>query len=168
MLVNGKPLNLRKWIEEHAHLLKPPVGNQQIYQDTDLIVTIVGGPNYHDDPHEEFFYQLIGNAYLNLIIDGKRERVDLKEGDIFLLPPHVRHSPQRPEAGSVGLVIERQRALGLVDGVEWYCEHCDGLVYRAEVQLSSIVNDLPPVFASFYASEEKRTCFNCGAIHPGK
>ena len=120
MLKYGKPLNFPRWIEEHAHRLKPPVGNQQIWQDSDLIVTAVGGPNhrtdYHDDPHEEFFYQMTGNAYLNLIVDGKRERVDLREGDIFLLPPHVRHSPQRPEAGSVCLVIERQRALGAIDG----------------------------------------------------
>ncbi|MFM0336130.1 3-hydroxyanthranilate 3,4-dioxygenase [Paraburkholderia fungorum] len=172
MLVHGKPLNFRKWIEDNAHLLRPPVGNQQVYQDADILVTVVGGPNhrtdYHDDPHEEFFYQLIGNAYLNLIVDGKRERVDLKEGDIFLLPPHVRHSPQRPEAGSACLVIERRRAPGLVDGFEWYCENCDGMVYRVEVQLNSIVNDLPPLFSSFYESREKRTCPHCGTVHPGR
>jgi 3-hydroxyanthranilate 3,4-dioxygenase len=172
MLVHGKPLNLRKWIEDNAHLLRPPVGNQQVYQDADILVTVVGGPNhrtdYHDDPHEEFFYQLIGNAYLNLIVDGMRERVDLKEGDIFLLPPHVRHSPQRPETGSACLVIERRRGPGLIDGFEWYCENCGGLVYRAEVQLKSIVNDLPPLFSSFYDSHEKRTCPHCGTVHPGR
>ena len=101
MLKHGKPFNFRKWIDDNAHLLRPPVGNQQIYQDAGLLVTVVGGPNqrtdYHDDPLEEFFYQITGNAYLNLMVDGKRERVDLKEGDIFLLPPHVRHSPQRPD-----------------------------------------------------------------------
>ena len=104
MLKHGKPFNFRKWIDDNAHLLRPPVGNQQIYQDAGLLVMVVGGPNqrtdYHDDPLEEFFYQITGNAYLNLMVDGKRERVDLKEGDIFLLPPHVRHSLQRPEAGS--------------------------------------------------------------------
>ena len=172
MLVHGKPLNFRKWIGDNAHLLRPPVGNQQVYQDADILVTVVGGPNhrtdYHDDPYEEFFYQLIGNAYLNLIVDGERERVDLKEGDIFLLPPHVRHSPQRPEAGSACLVIERRRAPGVVDGFEWYCENCDGLVHRAEVQLASIVNDLPPLFSSFYESLEKRTCPHCGTDHPGR
>ena len=51
--------NLNQWIDDHSDLLKPPVGNAQIWQDTQLMVTIVGGPNsrtdYHDDPLEEFF-----------------------------------------------------------------------------------------------------------------
>ncbi|MCY0853915.1 3-hydroxyanthranilate 3,4-dioxygenase [Cupriavidus sp. D39] len=172
MLKYGAPFSLTKWVEDHRHLLKPPVGNQQVWQDADFIVTAVGGPNlrtdYHDDPFEEFFYQIEGNAYLGLIVDGKRERVDLREGDMFLLPPHVRHSPQRPEEGSVCLVIERQRPLGAVDGFEWYCDSCGGLVHRVEVQLKSIVDDLPPLFAEFYASEEKRRCKSCGFVHPGR
>ncbi|MBF6986149.1 MULTISPECIES: 3-hydroxyanthranilate 3,4-dioxygenase [Cupriavidus] len=172
MLKYGAPFNFNHWIDAHRHLLKPPVGNQQVWQDADLIVTAVGGPNlrtdYHDDPFEEFFYQLRGNAYLNLMVEGRRERVDLREGDVFLLPPHVRHSPQRPEEDSVCLVIERQRPAGAVDGFEWYCDSCDGLVCRAEVQLRSIVDDLPPLFAAFYASEDKRRCSHCGAIHPGR
>jgi 3-hydroxyanthranilate 3,4-dioxygenase len=172
MLKYGAPFNFARWIDDKAHLLKPPVGNQQIWSDADFIVTVVGGPNhrtdYHDDPLEEFFYQMVGNAHLNLMIDGKRERIDLKEGDIFLLPPHVRHSPQRPEAGSVCLVIERQRPVGLLDGFEWYCLNCDGLVHRVEVQLKSIVEDLPPLFSAFYASEETRRCPHCGTVHPGR
>lgn len=168
----GPPLNFQRWIQDHAHLLKPPVGNQQIWQDADFIVTVVGGPNhrtdYHDDPLEEFFYQIKGNAWLSLWVDGKPERVDLKEGDIFLLPPHVRHSPQRPEADSACLVIERQRPQGLLDGFEWYCPHCGHLVHRVQVQLKSIVTDLPPLFQAFYDSTEKRTCSACGNVHPGK
>ncbi|SAK82271.1 3-hydroxyanthranilate 3,4-dioxygenase [Caballeronia temeraria] len=172
MLSYGKPFNFERWIDEHAHLLKPPVGNQQVWQDSDFIVTVVGGPNYrtdyHDDPLEEFFYQLRGNAYLNVLLDGKRERVELKEGDVFLLPPHVRHSPQRPEPGSACLVIERQRPEGTVDGFEWYCDACGERVHRVELQLQSIVTDLPPLFDAFYASEEKRRCPRCGVVHPGK
>jgi 3-hydroxyanthranilate 3,4-dioxygenase len=175
MLTYGLPLNFSQWIDDHAHLLKPPVGNQQIWKNSDLLVTVVGGPNlrtdYHDDPLEEFFFQMRGNAYLHLWIDGKRERVELREGDTFLLPPHVRHSPQRPETGSACLVIERRRPQGLIDGFEWYCDTDDGcghLVHRVEVQLENIVTDLPPLFDAFYRSEDHRTCPNCGKIHPGK
>lgn len=174
-LTYGLPFDFRRWIDEHAHLLRPPVGNQQIWQDSDFIVTVVGGPNhrtdYHDDPYEEFFYQMRGNACLNLWIDGRRETVPLKEGAIFLLPPHVRHSPQRPEEGSVCLVIERQRPAGVKDGFEWYCDQpggCGHLVYRVEVQLQSIVTDLPPLFEAFYSSEDKRRCGHCGMLHPGR
>src|SRR5262245_43752744 len=160
-----KALDFNRWIEEHRHLLKPPVGNAQIWQDTDFIVTVVGGPNqrtdFHDDPYEEFFYQLRGNAWLDVIADGKRERIDLREGAMFLLPPHVRHSPQRPESGSLCIVIERTRPAGVLDGFEWYCPRCDALVHRVELQLQSIVRDLPPLFDGFYASERLRTCSRC-------
>ncbi|MDB5999136.1 MAG: 3-hydroxyanthranilate 3,4-dioxygenase, partial [Rhizobacter sp.] len=121
-----------------------------------------------DDPLEEFFHQFKGNAWLNVMDRGKVERVDLKEGDIFLLPPHVRHSPQRPEPDSRCLVIERQRPLGLVDGFEWYCLQCNHLLHRVEVQLKNLVSDLPPLFEGFYASEERRRCGHCGALHPGR
>ena len=87
---------------------------------------------------------------------------------MFLLPPHVRHSPQRPEAGSLCLVVERQRPQGVIDGFEWYCTSCNALLHRVEVQLKSIVKDLPPLFDAFYASNARRTCKRCGAVHPGK
>lgn len=172
MVQRLSPLHFPEWLERHRHLLKPPVGNQQVWQDTDFIVTVVGGPNrrtdFHDDPHEEFFWQFKGNAWLEVIEEGERGRIELREGAMFLLPPHVRHSPQRPEPDSLCLVIERQRAPGVLDGFEWYCPECDSLLHRVEVQLKSIVADLPPLFDAFYASEEKRTCRRCGQVHPGK
>jgi 3-hydroxyanthranilate 3,4-dioxygenase len=99
--------------------------------------------------------------------DGKPRDIPIREGEIFLLPPHVRHSPQRPVPGSVGLVIEQQRPQGIIDAFEWYCPRCNALVHRVELQLASIVTDLPPLFGAFYASEAKRTCRACGALHPG-
>ena len=168
----GPPLNFQRWLDENDHLLKPPVGNQQIWKNADFIVTVVGGPNlrtdYHDDPLEEFFYQFKGNAHLKIMDNGKPARIDLKEGDMYLMPPHVRHSPQRPEEGSLCLVIERQRPKGLLDGFEWYCLSCGDLVHRVEVQLQDIVADLPPLFDKFYQSPELRVCPSCGTVHPGK
>jgi 3-hydroxyanthranilate 3,4-dioxygenase len=166
------PFNFHRWIDEHQHLLQPPVGNAQVWQDTDFIVTVVGGPNrrtdYHDDPLEEFFYQLRGNMVLRIREDGRPRDIAIHEGDIFLLPPHVRHSPQRPEPGSVGLVIERQRPQGVVDGFEWFCPSCNERLHRIEVQLRSIVADLPPLFEKFYGDAAKRTCGRCATVHPGK
>jgi 3-hydroxyanthranilate 3,4-dioxygenase len=168
----GRPFNFKGWIEEHRDLLKPPVGNAQIWQDSDFIVTVVGGPNqrsdYHVDPLEEFFYQLQGDMVLRLWVDGKPEDMPIREGEIFLLPPLVPHSPQRIVPGSVGLVIERQRPEGTIDAFQWYCGNCGGVVHRVEVQLKSIVADLPPLFDAFYASEDLRTCAACGTIHPGR
>ncbi|MGE0801153.1 MAG: 3-hydroxyanthranilate 3,4-dioxygenase [Lautropia sp.] len=169
----GRPIALAGWLERHAERLRPPVGNQQIWPDSDLICTVVGGPNqrtdFHDDPYEEYFHQFRGNAHLLIHDRGRFERVDLREGDVFLLPPHVRHSPQRPEPGSLCTVIERARPAGQVDGFEWYCAHCAALVQRREIQLASIVSDLPKVFAAFYdAPVEERRCRHCGELHAGR
>ncbi|GBL58283.1 3-hydroxyanthranilate 3,4-dioxygenase [Pseudomonas citronellolis] len=167
------PFNFNRWLDEHAHLLEPPVNNQQIWQDSDYMVTVVGGPNqrtdFHDDPVEEFFYQFKGNAYLNIWDRGRYERVDLKEGDIYLMAPHVIHSPQRPEPGSLCLVIEHRRPAGQHDALQWSCARCGCLIKRYEMQLQSIVADLPPVYEQFYAtSDEERRCHECGEIHPGR
>ncbi len=165
------PLNFHKWIEEHRHELKPPVGNAVVWTDTDFIIMVVGGPNqrtdFHDDPYEEFLYQLEGDMVLRLADNGRLRDMPIREGEIFLLPPHARHSPQRPVAGSVGLVVERVRPAGLKDGFEWYCFECGNLLHRVEVHVKSIVDDLPPLFEPFYADQTARTCKKCGAIHPG-
>jgi 3-hydroxyanthranilate 3,4-dioxygenase len=169
----GRPLNFQRWLDDNSHLLKPPVGNQQIWKDADLMVTIVGGPNqrtdYHDDPSEEYFYQFKGNAYLNIWDEGRYERIDLKEGDMFLMAPHVMHSPQRPEVGSLCLVVERVRPKGACDAFLWTCAHCGYLIKRYDLQLESIVADLPPVYDRFYnTSDEERRCTQCGQVHPGR
>ena len=166
------PLNLKRWIDDHRDVLKPPVGNAQVWEDGDFIVTVVGGPNrrtdYHDDPLEEFFYQLEGDMTLRIMEDGRPRDVPIRAGDVFLLPPHVRHSPQRPVPGSVGLVVEYRRPPGALDGFEWYCLACHARVHRIEVALKSIVRDLPPLFARFYDDASLRRCPACGVVHPGR
>ena len=141
-------LNLKQWIDEHRELLKPPVGNAQIWRDAEFMVTIVGGPNqrtdWHDDPAEEFFHQLEGDMVLRVMEDGRPRDVAIREGDVLLLPPHVRHSPQRPMEGSVGLVVEGTRTDAMRDGFEWFCFKCGERVHRVEVQVKDIVKDLPP------------------------
>jgi 3-hydroxyanthranilate 3,4-dioxygenase len=163
--------NFSDWIDRHAHLLKPPVGNQVVFCGSDdLIVQVVGGPNarsdYHDDPYEEFFYQLRGNMVLKVIEGGRAREVPIRAGEVLLVPAHVRHSPQRPEPGSVGLVVEKVRPAGVQDGFEWYCPRCAALVHRVEVNVKNIVADLPPLFEAFYSG--RRECPQCGHLHPGK
>ncbi|MEQ9123685.1 MAG: 3-hydroxyanthranilate 3,4-dioxygenase, partial [Alphaproteobacteria bacterium] len=99
--------------------------------------------------------------------DGKPVDVPIREGEMLLLPPHVRHSPQRP-AGSVGIVVERIRIPGELDAFEWYCENCGHCHHRREFELADIEKDLPPVFAEYYAAEALRTCPSCGHVNPGK
>lgn len=168
----AKPFNFVKWIDDNRHLLKPPVGNKQLFADTDMIAMVVGGPNarvdFHDDPAEEFFYQIQGDMLLKIADRGKIYDLPIREGEVFMLPAHVRHSPQRPIAGSVGLVVEGRRQPGDRDGFEWFCFGCGTLIHRVEIDLKDIVKDLPPLFDAFYADETARHCRACGAMHPGR
>lgn len=167
-----KPFDFQGWIERHRHLLKPPVGNKLVFEEAGMIVMVVGGPNrrvdFHDDPVEEFFYQLEGDMLLKVAEGGKIYDVPIRQGEVFLLPPHVRHSPQRPVPGSVGLVVEAPRETGMLDGFEWFCFDCGALLHRVEVPVTNIVTDLPPLFDAFYADETARRCDACGALHPGR
>ncbi len=163
------PLNLHRWIDEHRSLLRPPVGNKLIYQDSEFIVMAVGGPNsrrdFHVDPAEEFFHQIEGEMVLRVVQDGTIRDLPIRAGEILLLPPRIPHSPQRP-ANSVGLVIERRRRPGELDGLQWYCEQCSSLLYEEQLALTDIETQFPPVFDRFYGSLEHRRCKRCGAVCP--
>ena len=166
--MTASPLNLKQWIDEHRHLLKPPVGNQMVYRDNkDFIVMVVGGPNsrkdYHFEDGEELFYQLEGDITVKTIQDGKNVDVHIREGEMFLLPPHIPHSPQRP-AGTIGLVIERNRTEKEIDSCLWFCEKCANKLHEAQFHLKDIVEQLPKVMNAFYENLELRTCRNCGHV----
>ena len=164
----ARPFNIQTWIDEHRHLLKPPVGNQQVFKDNqDFIVMVVGGPNarkdYHVDAGEELFFQQEGTMTVKIIEDGKPVDIEIKAGEMFLLPPNVPHSPRRP-AGTVGLVLERYSTPGEVDGFQWYCENCGHKLHEEFAEITDIVAQLPPIMNKFWASEELRTCSNCGTV----
>lgn len=163
------PINFKQWIEDHRHLLKPPVGNKLIWKDGDFICMVVGGPNqrtdFHYDEGPEFFYQVEGDMLLKVMQDGKIKDIPIREGEIFLLPPRVPHSPQRFE-NTIGLVIERQRMPGERDGLMWFCERCQTKLFEAYFELTDIESQFPPVFDSFYSNPDRRTCDNCGHLNP--
>lgn len=164
-----RPFNLKKWIDENRHLLKPPVGNKNLYPEgSDYIVMIVGGPNarkdYHYNETEELFYQLEGEIVVKIQEDGKAVEVPLGPGDMFLLPPKTPHNPIR-KAGSIGLVVERVRiGTGMKDGLMWFCENCNHKLHETYFPLENIEKDFLPRFKEFYGSKDLRTCSNCGTV----
>ena len=170
-----KAFNFAKWVEENQDRLKPPVNNQLLHDDSGMIVMVVGGPNtrvdFHDDPVEEWFHQVKGDMVLKIAEGGDIYDVPIREGEVFLLPAHTRHAPQRPQAGSIGIVVESPRQPGMKEGFEWFCFECKKRVHRIEVALDDaggIVTELPKVYEAFYNNEQARTCLNCGTLHPGK
>jgi 3-hydroxyanthranilate 3,4-dioxygenase len=163
--------NFDSWIKDNEDQLKPPVNNKQMWQPVgDFIVQAVGGPNqrtdFHLDPYEEWFYQYRGNMHVNLMTEDGPQRVDIGEGDMWKLPRNTYHSPQRPEVGSIGVVIERIREEGTLEKFAWFCPNCNHKVHEDELQVNDIVVDMPPVFEKFNGSEQARTCPNCGTVHP--
>jgi len=167
------PLNLKKWIEENRELLKPPVGNRQIWANQEFMVTVVGGPNARKDFHvnegQEFFYQLEGDISLGVTEinakTGKREfsEIPIRAGDIFLLPGGVPHSPKRP-AHTIGLVIERRRLPAEQDGFQWFCEGCGEKLHEEFFHLTDLVTQLPPVFTRFWSNPAHTKCGSCGKV----
>ena len=115
--------NLVEYVDKIRPTLKPPVSNKLMYSGEQLKVMIVAGPNERNDFHvelgEELFYMLIGDMDLDIMEHGKRTRIHIAEGEFFLLPPCVPHSPQR-YADTIGIVFERERLAHELDGLRWY------------------------------------------------
>lgn len=162
-----RPFNFKKWIDDNRHLLKPPVGNKVVYKDTEFIVMVVGGPNsrkdYHYNESEEFFYQLEGDILVKIQEDGKAVDVPIKEGEIFLLPPKVPHSPGRGP-NTIGLVMERRRKDTEKDGLLWFCEKCNNKLFEKYFEMKDIEVAFQNTFAEFYGNEKLRTCQKCNAV----
>ena len=88
------PFNLSEWIANNRHLLKPPVGNKNLYVESgDYIVMIVAGPNarkdYHYNETEELFYQIEGDIIVKTQQEGKLVEYKIKENEMFLLPANT-------------------------------------------------------------------------------
>ena len=163
-----RPFNLKEWIDEHRHELKPPVANRNLYHDAgDYIVMIVAGPNarkdYHFNETEELFYQVEGDINVRIQENGKAIDIPIREGEMFLLPARVPHSPMRP-ANTVGLVIELKRTEKERDGLMWFCDKCNTKLHDTYFHLDNIEKDFIPRFREYYGSEKMRTCPNCGNV----
>ena len=170
-LVMSKPFNLMKWSEEHQDEFKKPVMNKQCYKEADDVIVFVSmGPNtrndYHVNPTEELFYQLKGDIAVRIRpLDGSPPHdVVIREGEMYLLPRHVPHRPQRPD-DTIGLIVEFPRPEGTTDKLRWYCPDDEHLVHEAEFRLEHIDQDLHRIMDEFWnGPEEIRTCKETGKV----
>jgi 3-hydroxyanthranilate 3,4-dioxygenase len=142
---------------------------------------------------QEFFYQLEGDMILKVHHNDQFKDIPIKEGEVFLLPARVPHSPQR-FPNTVGLVIEKQRLPGQLDTLRWYCDNtaCRAIVYEetfqvrtttfpSQTQWLGMSFDFTHVFSfqledldlgkalaviinKFYGSVDLRTCKKCGHL----
>ena len=166
-----KAFSLTGFIDAHRDQLRPPVGNARVFDDGDFIIMAVGGPNrrrdFHLDPGDELFYQLQGDITLRVVEDGTPRDIPIREGEIFLLPGGIPHSPQRPP-DTIGLVVERKRVPGEEDGLRWYCERCHGVVFEQFFALTDITTQIRAAIEAWESDEGRRTCPTCGTVNPAK
>lgn len=165
--------NLKGWIDENRHLLKPPMLNKPVWRDRDFIVMVLAGPiirnDFHINPYEEFFYQLEGDMSLLVKEENTIREIPIPEGNVFRLPRLIPHSPQRPVPGSIGLVVERNRRAGELDLYEWYCESCAARVYGGEISLPNLAEERDALFSRYYDEiAPDGTCPDCGEKMPGR
>tara|TARA_Y100000589_G_scaffold20775_1_gene17060 strand:+ start:9070 stop:9666 length:597 start_codon:yes stop_codon:yes gene_type:complete len=160
-----KPINIRKWVEDHREDFRPPVGNKYLYRGEDFFVMVIGGPNARNDFHktasEEYFFQLEGDICVQTIEDGQIVNHLIQEGETFFIPPNVPHAPQRPP-GTVGVVVERNRPPGENEHQQFYCPDCHELVWDEEFDCGDIVEHFRDSMEAFWADPERSTCSHCG------
>ena len=163
--------DLKRWIAENKHLFQPPYKtNRVLAHYKEFIVMILRGPNtrldFHLEPGEEFFYQIHGDIELHVKPENeRRQAVKIGEGEIFLCPGGLAHSPRRGE-GTWGLVIERKRDSRENEEFVWFCEKCDDRVLSRTVTQGDIGQQVTKIYEAFNADASLRTCKGCGYVFP--
>ncbi|XP_028983089.1 3-hydroxyanthranilate 3,4-dioxygenase [Betta splendens] len=156
---NSLLVHVEKWIAENQNAFLPPVCNKLMHF-SQLNIMFVGGPNtrkdYHIEEGEELFYQLKGDMCLKVIENGKHKDVHIREGEMFLLPARIPHSPQR-DANTVGLVIERRRLLTETDCLRYYVDNTTDTLFEKWFYCHDLGTQLVPVIKEFMASKQNKT-----------
>ncbi|KAJ1913747.1 3-hydroxyanthranilic acid dioxygenase [Tieghemiomyces parasiticus] len=164
------PINFPRWIEENRDRLQPPVCNA-VLQKGDFLLMVVGGPNHRTDYHinetEEWFYQYKGDMVLKVVDEDKFVDIHIREGDMFLLPGNVPHSPVRV-ADTIGIVMERKRKSQEIDILRWYCEACHGIVFQQKFHCTDLGKDLKPIVERYATESDLRVCSHCGHQNSAK
>nr|XP_040035310.1 3-hydroxyanthranilate 3,4-dioxygenase [Gasterosteus aculeatus aculeatus] len=158
--MSHEPLvNVGSWIAANENAFLPPVCNKLMHF-SQLIIMFVGGPNtrkdYHLEEGEELFYQVKGDMCLKVIENGKHKDVHIKEGQMFLLPARIPHSPQR-QANTVGLVVERRRLRAETDCLRYYVGNTTDTLYEKWFYCENLGTQLVPLIKEFMASEQAKT-----------
>ncbi|KAM5292939.1 3-hydroxyanthranilate 3,4-dioxygenase [Ctenodactylus gundi] len=152
-------VSVRTWVRENRASFQPPVCNKLMHQEQ-LKIMFVGGPNtrkdYHIEEGEEVFYQLEGDMVLRVLERGQHRDVVIRQGEIFLLPAGVPHSPQR-FANTMGLVVERRRLETELDGLRYYVGDTTDVLFEKWFHCTDLGTQLAPIIQEFFRSEQYRT-----------
>jgi len=152
-------INVNQWIKENEAQFLPPVCNKLMHNNQ-LTIMFVGGPNvrkdYHFEEGEELFYQIKGDMCLKVLEQNQHRDIIIKEGEIFLLPACIPHSPNRFQ-NTVGFVMERRREDDELDCLRYYQDQSTDRLFERWFHTTDLGLQLGPVIKEFFASEEYRT-----------
>jgi 3-hydroxyanthranilate 3,4-dioxygenase len=165
--------NVEEYFRTHAADWGPrPV--RVIWESSDYVTLLVRGPSlgkeFHVGRGDEIFYQVKGELHFHYVSeDGERNLINLKEGESFLLPARIPHSPRRPNDSSWTLVVERRPRPDDEDYWIWFCESCNNKLYESVHRVGTAPSNQPNTIVrdsvSLLSRDEKlRTCANCGDI----
>ncbi len=169
MSVLRPPFSQKDWIEKNLPRATGAISNKEIFRGSDFIYQVIRGPNarndFHLDPFDEIFYQLQGDIAVHVVEDGRERAIPVGEGEVFLLPKGVYHSPRRP-AGTIGLVVERPRQPDELDAIAWFCPACTHKLHEVKFWCDDIAQVLEKIVTTFNADPALRTCGKCGTVLP--
>ncbi|XP_022657075.1 3-hydroxyanthranilate 3,4-dioxygenase-like isoform X1 [Varroa destructor] len=155
--------NVVEWLKDNQAFFNPPICNKQMHDDGVLSVFFVGGPNQREDYHvergEELFYQLKGDMILKVREQNRFKDIHIREGEIFLLPGKIPHSPQR-FSDTIGLVIERRRLKDVeYDCLRYYVKPGEDpeVLFERWFHVTALGTQLVSVINEFMESEERKT-----------
>jgi 3-hydroxyanthranilate 3,4-dioxygenase len=163
--------DVHKWIEDNRpEGERPMMNHEQVWRDGFIVMLFNGATptlrsDFHINTSPEFFFQLEGDMWCRLLVDGEFVEHTVKEGEMFYIPPHVPHLNRRGD-GSIGLVIHQSRAEGAKDVMVWFCDECANQLHRVEYLYPELRSNLMAEIDKFLANEELRTCDKCGHVMP--
>ena len=137
-MIEPGAIHLMQWIEANAQAFLPPVANKEVFPESEFIFQIIRGPNarndFHIDPGDEIFYQLAGDITVQIMDNGKRRDVAVREGEVFLCRAGTPHCPI-PAARDVGSRDRAQTPAGRARSTGVVLRSLPGEAARGRVHL---------------------------------
>ena len=166
-----RPMPIEQLEAVSRHIVESGKVVSVLWQEPESLAFVARGRSYrsefHINPSDEVMYMIKGEMNLHYLKpDGSEDIAVLKEGAIIHTPGGVPHSPRFPPDAFL-LVIERQRKPGEIDRFQWYCPECRAFLHEEEFVVDDYAKDpVSKAYASFFDSEQFRTCKSCGHVMP--
>jgi 3-hydroxyanthranilate 3,4-dioxygenase len=165
--------NVEEYFRENAKDWGPrPL--RVIWESSDYVTLLVRGPTagkeFHVSRGDEIFYQVRGELQFHYVTpEGERKGMEVKQGESFLLPATVPHSPRRPNDSSWTMVVERKPKPDDEDYWIWFCERCNHKLYESVRRTGAAPTNQPNTIireavSLLKANQKLRTCDQCGDV----